>query len=401
MNSLYIYNPTCDMAIENGTNSYMPPKALSLFENEISPLMSFLGDENDYLLYNGKKPYHFINFWKNINVKLPHLVSNDEVNHLQYSKVIPWGWSQLITHRIQDTCDKNNYFPIFKSQDEYKLFFSRLTSVKLIEELSLTSLPKIVTIPSLPKVIKTSEDILQLLKIHSAGLVIKTLWSSSGRGILFIRDEKTFLQNYNWINARLKKQKMLIIESVYNKIQDASMQFMIVDGEYSFLGINYFDSDEAGHFKREHFHTPDKILKQLPNMKDELSQLADQLILSMKRQNIHKQYCGPIGIDVLFFTDDNNTIKLYPLIEANLRCNMGLVNLSIKKLLANSSKGYWQISTFKNGEAELFYKQQLEKHPIQLRNNKISGGFIPLTPFNSDTRYAAWGIVNADTKKIQ
>lgn len=216
--------------------------------------------------------------------------------------------------------------------------------------------------------------------------------------MLFIRDEKTYLQNLNRITAQLKKQKQLIVEPIYNKLQDASMQFMIDDnGNYSFLGLNYFDSDEEGRFQREYFHLPDKMRDLLPKDKHWLRQLTEQLILTMQKHGIHRQYTGAIGIDVMFIADVDKQTKLYPLVEANLRCNMGSVNLSLKKLFADNTRGFWQISTFKNDEAALFYKQQIQKHPIRLMNNKITEGFIPLTPFNSDTRFAAWGVVETES----
>jgi len=382
------------MAIENGTNSYMPPQTLSLFENEISPLMGFLGGANDYVLYNNPKPTEFIQFWKNINYTLPQFISNSELALSKISRIEPWGWSQLINKLFPNGLIS---FKQFNTHDENKYFFSRMTSVSLINKLAKMPLPGNVSIPFLPRIITSCEEITSLLKEYSAGLVIKNLWSSSGRGILFIRNEKAYIQNQQWIVAQLKKQKQLIIEPIYNKIQDASMQFIINDDQtYTFLGINYFDSDKEGHFEKEYFHVPAKIQDQLPRDTQWIQQLANQLILAMQEQNIQNAYTGAIGIDVMFISDKNNKIKLYPLVEANLRCNMGLINLHIKQMLSNKAKGFWKISTFTPGEAVKFYSQQREQHPIKLESNKIKQGFIPLTPFHRNTRFAAWGLIQAD-----
>jgi len=390
------------MAIENGTNSYMPPRVLSIFENELSPLMAFLGNEDDYVLYNNPKPNYFIDFWKKLNIELPQLVNSDQIDTNHISNIVPWGWSQLIDKKQQYLSTNKNNYAHFKTHEENKHFFSRLTSVKLINELSKMTLPDIVNIPTLPRIVNTLEEIDQLLKRQPNGLVIKNLWSSSGRGLLFIKDEKTYAQNRNWIVAQLKKQKKLIIEPIYNKVQDASLQFTInKDQNYVFLGINYFDSDEEGHFEKEYLHTPEKIQNKLPKDNQWIQQVAKNIILSMQKQNIHQHYKGAIGVDVMFILDKNKQLKLYPIVEANLRCNMGLINLHIKKLLDDNSIGHWQIDTFKEGEAMAFYQQQIEEHPILLKSNKIKQGFIPLTPVDQNTRFAAWGLIESDSKKTQ
>ena len=398
MSTLYVYNPTCDMAIENGTYSYMPPKALSVFENEITPLMAFLGDEHDYVLGNRQTTAHFKDFWQQLGINLPQFVSLQQLSQLKISAVQPWGWSQLVERQIEKLSLQVNTKPHFESLNDYKLFFSRLTSVKLINELSQMNLHDRVSIPFSPQVVHTTVQIGELLKLHNKGIVIKNMWSSSGRGVLFIRDRKTLDQNCNWITAQLKKQGQLIVEPIYTKVQDASLQFIIDHNRnYHFLGINYFDADDRGHFEKEYLHTPDLIKNNLQIDEKWINELASQIITSMKTMDIHQHYIGPVGIDVMFFINENKKLKLYPLVEANLRCNMGLINLSIKKLLSKKTKGHWQISTFKRGEASIFYEQQVHQYPVQLNENgKITKGFLPLTPFTNTTRFAAWGIIEPE-----
>ena len=93
------------------------------------------------------------------------------------------------------------------------------------------------------------------------------------------------------------------------------------------------------------------------------------------------------------FIQHDNDLYFYPLVEANLRCNMGLVNLHLKKLISRQSKGTWQISVFKPKEALAFVNEHLAKHPVKLKDNKIEKGFLPLTPINEQTRFAAWALV--------
>ena len=391
MTNLYLYNPTCDLAVENGTFSYMPPTLLAKFEHDISPLMAFLGDKDDDLICETKDS-SLHTFWKQFGIELPTFISLSESLEKKYGRIIPWGWSPVVIQKFKNTKSIGGYTSDLLM--EQRNFFSRLTSVSLVNELNKKNLPSFVTIPQLPKAIHSIDEIIESLRSQPAGIVVKTLWSSSGRGLLFIRNKQQLQQGYNWIQAQLKKHKSLVVEPIYNKVQDASLQFQITDrGQYIFHGINYFDADTQGHFSKEYFHIPEKLNNILPGDTLWLRQTENAIIESLKQLEIHKQYTGPIGIDSMF-VNEHGKIKFYPLVEANLRCNMGLVNIHIKKHFVHDCRGTWQITSFKAGEAPEFMKRQMKEHPIFVRNGKISKGFFPLSYFKEDTRFAAWGIIN-------
>ncbi len=382
------------MAIENGTNSFMPSRLLTQFEHDISPLMAFLGQEDDYVLYTGDGYHQFSDFWLQVNKRLPQAINQSQFKNLEFKSVQPWGWSQLIHNRYKQSSLPKSHIPVFSNGANYQQFFSRKTSLQLIEELNTQELHHFVSIPQLPQTVETIEAINDLLHLHPKGIILKTLWSSSGRGLLFIRKELHLSNGMNWIKAQIKKHGALIAEPIYNKVQDASLQFTIDrGGSYHFLGINYFDADQEGHFSKEYIHTPYEIFEQLPTDDVWILQTAQSLMKSMQALNLHHHYHGPIGVDTMFIKDINGDLRFYPLVEANIRHNMGLVNLSIKKLIASSSKGTWQITQFDKGGAVDFLEEHLQKHPVSIQNNKITKGFFPLTPFTTNTRFAAWGLV--------
>ncbi|MBR8537174.1 hypothetical protein KDU71_16510 [Carboxylicivirga sediminis] len=394
MATLFIYNPTCDMAVENGTFSYMPPQQLAKFEADISPIMAFLGQANDFVLYESERPLSFEQFWEKLKVNLPQFINKEHLQNIVVNRIFPWGWSQLIGHRYIKLCQSES-LRINASPDTFKNFFSRQTSVNLINELSSHSLPHFIELPTLPSVVSDIKDIYQQFNHSSQGIVLKTLWSSSGRGLLFIRNQQQLENSTKWAEAQIKKHGSLILEPIYTKIQDASLQFnVLTNGSIEFIDINFFDADSSGHFEKEYFHVPDTIKKHLPIDNSWLKDTADKIILSLQALHIPDFYQGPIGIDAMFIINDDNAVRFYPLVEANLRCNMGLVNLSIKRLIHPDASGSWQISQFKPGEADEFYHRQLQAHPIEISNGKITKGFFPLTPFHSNSRFAAWGIAD-------
>ncbi len=382
------------MAVENGTYSFMPSKLLLQFEKDISPLMAFLGTKEDFVLYeNTEAKDSFVDFWSKLNIDLPRFIHEKEIQPQLISKVYPWGWTQLIKNRFS-THSPASALPILNSPSEFKAFFSRQTSLELTHKLSTHTLPTFVSIPKLPLAMTSVESIADLYTQSEQGIVLKTLWSSSGRGLLFIRNQQQLNNSANWIKAQLKKHGLLIAEPIYNKVQDASLQFYITtDGTIEFLGINYFDADLQGHFSKEYFHTPESIRDEMPDYKLWLYDLASSMKSSMLALNIPRKYQGPIGIDAMFIRDKNGQLRFYPLVEANLRCNMGLINLYIKELIHSEANGTWEITQFIQEDAHQFYIKQIEKYPIQLCEGKIKKGFFPLTPFHNDTRFAAWGLI--------
>lgn len=394
MGKLFIYNPTCDMAVENGTNSYMPTRLLSKFENDISPVMAFLGTKDDFVLYNNILPESFINFWRAIGIELPAFVQSKQIYSHQINALYPWGWSQIIKHRYGALCP-NNSTTFLGNQQNLKSFFSRQTSLELTHELNKYEHSDFVAIPELPKALTSSEAIRESFLSSKHGIVIKTLWSSSGRGLLFIRTQQQLQNAGNWIDAQIKKNGSLIIEPIYDKVQDASLQFMIhTDQSIQFLGLNYFEADNRGHFSKEYIHIPESINSLLPTNNQWLSTLSSSIISCLNALKIPNKYQGPIGIDSMFIKDAKGQLKFYPLVEANIRCNMGLVNLIIKQHIHPEARGTWQISQFKTGEAQVFHQQHLKNHPLRLIAGKIRKGFFPLTPFSSDSTFAAWGLID-------
>lgn len=395
MANIYIYNPTCDMAVENGTLSYMPPATLRKFEEDITPLMSFLASKNDIVVSNSTEHESFCDFWMHLGFEQPQYINWSQTEQLKGNyKITPWGWSPVIIHKLNRFINNGYHFNI----DSTRNLFSRQTSVDIVTQLNAQSAPEdeFIFIPNIPFKISKVDSILQLIKDYQNGIVVKTLFSSSGRGLLFLKTQKEFYENLPWIESKIKSHGYLVAEPLYQKIQDASMQFIIEGDSYRFLGLNFFDSDSKGKFQKEYIRIPNKIIPFLPNDSGWIEKTAQRLIDAMKAIKLHEMYNGPVGIDTLFLKNTNGKIRFHPIIEANLRCNMGLINIHIKRRIHEESYGTWQIESFKKGEAKKFFYQQIKAHPIEIKNGLIIKGFIPLSPFSSNQQFAAWGMITAN-----
>ncbi len=75
---LFYFNPTCEMAIANGSATYTPPKHLEKFRNDLSILPIYFGDSQDVVLIDGTVPKEFLERLKNIGWNLPWVVNKSE-----------------------------------------------------------------------------------------------------------------------------------------------------------------------------------------------------------------------------------------------------------------------------------------------------------------------------------
>jgi hypothetical protein len=91
----------------------------------------------------------------------------------------------------------------------------------------------------------------------------------------------------------------------------------------------------------------------------------------------------------------NSQFKLHPCVEINLRLNMGIIAHEVHQhLLTPDTEGSFHVTSFPNGEAaQLFYKEHTEQYPSIYQEEKITSGYLPLTPIYPHTRHHAYIIV--------
>ncbi|TAJ15386.1 ATP-grasp domain-containing protein [Marinilabiliaceae bacterium JC017] len=405
MTKVYHFNPTCEMAIGNGTCSYMPPKRLRSFERDIAPLMGFMGQADDILITDEPTDPSFISFWQQGGIDLPAfkpLTSLSEDAKTKYETILPWGWS-LAAHRIlsplKSYCQepfKNSV--LFDWQPAHRDFFSRLTSVQFIKSLSPLALHhNFIRIPGTHMVFRSQDMLKQWLGEQKQPVVIKTLWSSSGRGLFLIRNEDEKENALKRAKKCIKQQGCVITESWLNRIQDLSFQFNLhQDGSVEYLGINYFTADAEGHFGQEYIGgLPEEKKaqweKKLPANWEE--EAASMLKDALTQANLQQYYEGPLGIDAMIFQTHEGETCLHPCIEINFRYNMGLVNMIISQKLHPAAKGQWQITHFKPGEWQEFAQAQLLKHPPVIKDGRYIKGFLPLVPVTADRLFGAYALL--------
>ncbi len=396
MKNIFIYNPTSEMAIANGTNSYMPPKNLLKFERDLAFIPSFFAKEEDCIIVEDIPDNLFLDQWHHLGLPKLNYIKPSEINSsLQYNSLCPWSWNQTVHHKFKNILsagsDEFKTSPNYIWNIDHKHFFSRDTAnrvQKIISDSFSTSHVKIST----PAINITSINQFSDWLIKTPVAIIKMPWSSSGRGIHVIDEENNKKVNLDWVKGAIKQQGFVTAEPLLNKVFDFSFQLDIKrNGDIELLGYSFFINDNKGHFIGGNINWPhqdDVISRFLSN--ETLDQAALTLIEALKKVNPHQYYVGPIGVDSIVYMDDEKQFKIHPCLDINWRYNMGLININLPKYVHEDSKGKWLVGSFQPGEWDSFIAKNQQEKPLILKDNKIKSGFINLTPQNKNARFGVW-----------
>ena len=151
--------------------------------------------------------------------------------------------------------------------------------------------------------------------------ILKSPWSSSGRGNVVVRgemDEPTQRR----IQKIIQEQGGIVVEPFYaDKELDFAMEFWADGSSTRFLGYSVFSADEMGHYGGNYVESQDELLRRI-SLPDELLQ---RLIDYHQRELSRLSYRGPVGIDMMRLSDG----RVHPCVEINFRRTMGLLALDL------------------------------------------------------------------------
>lgn len=405
-NSVYYFNPTCELAVANGSFSYMPPRLLREFEQDCSALPFVFGTCSDYILTEKKPSPEFIRKLSDAGFEMPEFCSLEELHSFtttSFDALIPWGWSPAAHFKLKELKDKCALpfveSPVFNWTDRHAALYERVTSLCFLKrfleenpfdfyiEQSMTG-TKVTTI-------KEIENLLD----KKRPLVLKAPLSSSGRGIQIIRKQALNTSNKQWISGILNQQTYLIAEPYLDKVTDLSFQFRITDqGNPEYLGYSVFETNTNGQYKStlihprigtSHFSEVDKDIELLI----ELS--ANRLAEALKDSIYTQLHRGFLGIDAMIYKDYEG-LKMQPCIEINSRMNMGILTMHIEKNIDQETTGKYELFYGTRGEFLQFATNSEYEHPLKMKNGKLSSGFLPLVEPDGEKQFGAYILLETD-----
>ena len=397
---VFYFNPTCELAVANGSFSYMPPLLLQEMEKDLSILPFAYANENDIILTENPHSEDFLQSLRLAGFKLPEFSRLNDLRAMpdhSFDSIIPWGWSPAVHFKLKELKEKcSNEFKrstIFNWKEEHQLLYERSTSLDFLTEILNDNPPNWFIDRTFCGVkMGSCDEIESFLKIHSA-IVLKAPMSSSGRGIQIVRNSKLNTSNKQWISGVLKQQKYLIAEPFLEKIIDLSFQFQVSDNsEVIYLGYSIFETNSNGQYNGTLIHPDLQSLLPKEDFRELLEKIeitANILRKALTKSEYQKYYRGYLGVDALIFRNQNQLL-MQPCIEVNCRMNMGILCLQLENKIHKDASGRFDLFFAKSGDFLNYAKINSEINKPKYKEGKIHSGFLPLIEPHSNTKFGAY-----------
>lgn len=397
---IYIFNSTCEMEVANGSKTYDPKAQFVEFSDELSLLPLAFATENDIIISNKIPSDDFLNLIKKTPLQIPTFLQTPEIKkhkELKISNLKPWGWSPLMHQKLLAfkpfCCDEFKNGPVYEWKYQQKELYSRATALDTLKDIIKTYSPVFIDSNDLPVICKTENEVEQIVN-QGRKLILKSPWSSSGRGQQTILPNHLALTERQWLKGILRTQGFVMVEYFREKLLDTSLHFEFTNKGIIYLGISAFKTDSKGQYIGNYInpfnHT--EIAEYLSIIKHEIdnNNLIETIIKTLSNSIFPELYRGVIGIDVLIYKDNNGSIKINPCMEINCRYTMGTVAISLEKFANKNSKGMFYVARNQNNELFNHHNQQIKTNPIITQNNKIISGYLPLTDITENSKHHAW-----------
>ena len=282
--TLHLFNPEHDIALAAHLAHFTPPHAARQLKADLCWLPALWANADDAVLvenaeYSRKACSRRL---KLLGRKAPQFVERQQLPQLKITRVEPWGWDAALATDLEGTVGEAVECATLEQVEGYRERWGQI--------------------------------------------VVKSPWSSSGRGVHFSVQE-------GWINNVLKVQGSVMVEPYYNKVKDFGMEFeRDKDGQVRYLGLSLFHTKNGAYIGN--------LLVTENTKREQISRYISTELLDKIKQNIIENirlddYVGPFGIDMMIVNADgkwkmnDGSCLLHPCVELNLRRTMGHVALSM------------------------------------------------------------------------
>ncbi len=398
--NIYYFNPTCELAVANGSFSYQPPLLLQEMKRDLSILPFVFCTENDFVLTDNPPSTDFLQILADTGFNLPTFCRLADLESLpkgSFDAISPWGWSPAAHFKLKNLKEKcSESFkasPVYNWTAEYKLLFERSTSLDFLTGILNNNPPDwFIGKEMVGKKVTSCDEIDLLLKKHSP-LVLKAPMSSSGRGIQIIRKTHLNTSNRQWISGVQKQQNYLIAEPYLEKLMDLSFQFQVLqNAEIEYLGYSIFETNSNGQYNGTFTHPMlNKFIneKYIPELEFRIEETAKVLKSALETSAYPIEHRGFIGVDALIFGNEEY-LMVQPCIEINSRMNMGVLTMFLERIIHPESEGKFELFYGNEGEFNTFATEQTQLNSPIFKEGLFYSGFLPLVEPSEKSKFGAY-----------
>ena len=403
--NIYLFNPTCEYAIANGSPNWQPNRLLQKMEADLSTLPLFFAGKNDFVLVAQMPNAEFIQSLQRINVEIPGFIlkneaaSNVEFLKLSKNRLIPWGWSpaahQLLLPLKQSCSAEFRQSPLYQWKPEHREITSRKFAIEILQRVCTSIDADYLLPPELnPNICTTVNDFENTIR-QWGKIMVKAPWSSSGRGLQPITKTPVHPKVWEKLMGIVKEQGCAIAEPYLNKVLDLAFLFELKKGKVEFKGISNFCTNQKGQYEGNYLNglplNTEKEIVEFVNVVER--EICEPLIKAIENSKMDSIYEGVFGVDTLIYSGEMGKLRINPCLEINVRHTMGMLSLQLEKLVQPGKKGMFR-TYYQPGVSFYQFKQEMEsKFPAVIVEDKLASGFFPLTDATENTLFGAYLLI--------
>lgn len=400
MSRIHYFNPGHETAVLKGTRNYTPPSNVRKMQKDLAILPVWYAEPEDLVYIPEITPSDFLDSQPKELHPFPTLVT--ETSLANYSstpsllQASPWGISPQSLH-LFDKLKESTGIPmsIPEWKEEYTRLTGRQTAADCLEKIR-TYLPDM-AIPAIPCFCASVREVEEQMLLCDTPFVLKTPFSSSGRGLLWIWEKELDTKDKNWINGAINKQGTVSIESGLEKVQDFAMEFHSDgQGHVGYEGLSVFNTEERGAYSGN-------VMECQASMRTRVTRFTGEEVFRRIQETVARVlsdiygsiYTGYLGVDMLVYKQKDGSFSIHPCVEINMRYTMGMVALRLfQKHITPEAHGDFRIS-FDKEEGGAYEKdlRMRDTYPLLFANGKIRAGYLSLCPVGKETHYRAYLLI--------
>jgi len=385
---MYLFNPDNDLALANFSANYTAPASAALMAQELA-LLPLWYARGASVIAEGEENHLFLRSVNEIFPLSSRLVPFSEIRLHPGEVIIPWGWNPSLRKRLLTQGVPQELLPTMDDLTRLRHYSGRQHAVRILRELQA----EVPTFSGESHYFTSLDELLAYLSSFPGNKLLKMPLSGSGKGLIRILDAITGKQT-DWCRRVIREQGGVVAEPVLNKVEDFAMEFNLNQGASRFAGYSLFRSASSGAYMGSELLSDRRIEERLSAFIPItlLHRLCDALLEMLAAS--FPFYTGYAGVDMMICESEEG-YRVQPCVEINMRMNMGMVaRLFHDQYMEVDGQGRFRVEYYKQpGNALLFHQKMERDNPLVVKNEKISSGYLPLTPVTEDTRYIAYVVV--------
>lgn len=381
--TIYYFNPENDMALANFTPYYKAPAEIVRMADELAALPAWYAPEGSVVKVKREAD---IPCWERLCKGETPFPQVGWTTRWLSSVYVPWGWSPALVHTLLQAGVGSGFLPSGGALGEWRRLSGRVCASEVLRSFADEK-----GVCGESRVCRTLEEVRKAWDGWGR-CVLKAPWSGSGRGLVFLPCGVWPASAEGWAARILRTQGALMAEPIYNKVCDFAMEFCAAgEGKVSFAGYSLFETDAFGNYKGNLLASDAEIERRL------VGYVPLETLHDVRRHLLRKlpewlggHYTGYLGVDMMICREEG--YRVHPCVEINLRMNMGvLARLFFDRYVHPAAQGYFRIEHYAGSEEALrFHETISQAYPVRLKDGRLAGGYLSLTPVCGNTRYQAY-----------